>query len=528
MFRSFLTALVAGLLAVAGPVAADESALNKEGFWTVGRGESDSTSCLATLEAESGEVFMLHAENGALALAVGGKRPLKGRRAAFSTEAYSFSFTPAFGRGGVLVSEEEMNESSIAALRLAREIAVKLDGRVVFSADVENTGLEGALDAVIACSKGQQGWWGAGVASPATADVRGALNPEGFWRVRANAEEESCTAYAAMKGGPAIVLVTTKEGTSFGVSANKTLKQGRKGLFSTEAYAFDFEPSYDDNYLYLDGPIGQKALAALRLARVLRISVDGRRIADMTLEGSGVDGVLDALVDCASGQDGWWGPGLGSEGADAAGSSEDDAGDGSGTGFFISADGLAMTAAHVVANCKAVESPRWGAVKVVALDKRADLAILKTSTSGGQFLMLRDRGPRLGESLTAGGYPLGGLIGSGLKITTGVVSGLSGPEGDRSLVQISAQIQPGNSGGPVVDANGRLIGVTVSKLDEVTLVRATGEFPQNINFAVPVTLLQAFLDENGVAYRTVGGAGAPNAPAAAPLTSVTFSLICRR
>jgi len=185
-----------------------------------------------------------------------------------------------------------------------------------------------------------------------------------------------------------------------------------------------------------------------------------------------------------------------------------------------------VTAAHVVADCKAVESPRWGPAKVVALDKRADLAILKTNSASGQVLSLRDRGPRLGETLTTGGFPLGGLVGSGLKVTTGVVSGLAGPEGDRSLFQISAPIQQGNSGGPVVDAGGRLIGVAAAKLDEVTLVRATGSFPQNVNFAVPVTVLQAFLEENGVAYRSAPASGvSASSPA---LTAVTFSLDCRR
>jgi hypothetical protein len=76
----------------------------------------------------------------------------------------------------------------------------------------------------------------------------------------------------------------------------------------------------------------------------------------------------------------------------------------------------------------------------------------------------------------------------------------------------------------VIDGAGALVGVTAAKLDEVKFADATGVFPQNVNFAVPVTILQAFLQENGVAYRT----DAPPAPGAGGLTSYTFSLECTR
>jgi S1-C subfamily serine protease len=126
--------------------------------------------------------------------------------------------------------------------------------------------------------------------------------------------------------------------------------------------------------------------------------------------------------------------------------------------------------------------------------------------------------------MSAAGYPLGQLLGSGLKVTTGVVSGLAGPGGGRGLFQLSAPIQPGNSGGPVVDASGALIGVTSAKLDELKVAEATGIFPQNINFAVPVTVLQSFLDENGVAYKTSAGAAPASSAVAAP--GYTFLLLC--
>lgn len=523
--RFFLSLVLALSLFAAPALAEDEYVTHKAGYWSVGRGDADSRLCSASLEIEDKALFMMIAVGGDLSVSVGTKRPMRrGKSAVFSTEAYSFRFDADYNdRGDILSFDGVMSDRAIAALRLARDVGVFVDGRKVMSAQVADTGLEEALDAVVACSNGQGGWWGRGVASQAAAtetEPGGVFNREGYWKVSANPKEESCTAVAQIRDDLYMVLVGAGDGISFGVSTGKTLRPGRKGVFQTEAYSFDFEPSYDDNYLYLDDALNNQALAALRLARSLHIAVDGRTIASMKLDGSGVDGVLDALAGCAAGQDGWWGEGVRAANDEAAPGAQERSAGGSGTGFFISADGYALTAAHVVQNCRKVESPRWGAVKVLASDPRADVAILKLATGSGQSLALRSRGPRLGEAVTAGGYPLAGILGSGLKITTGVVSGLSGLEGDRGFFQISAPIQPGNSGGPVIDAGGALVGLAAAKLNELALVKATGTFPQNVNFAVPVTVLHAFLEENGVAY------GTASAKAAAPLTAVTFNLLC--
>ncbi|MDZ4373212.1 MAG: S1C family serine protease, partial [Phenylobacterium sp.] len=317
---------------------------------------------------------------------------------------------------------------------------------------------------------------------------------------------------------------------SFGVVTPSTLRPGKRGKFETDAWSFDFEPAYDENYVYLDGALNSRVLAALRLASTLNISVDGREIADMALEDTGVDGVLDALIDCSNGESGWWGEGLQIGPSPAAtrpgvegGAKGEAVAGGSGSAFFITPEGFAVTAAHVVEGCRGVDAPRWGAGRVVAVDRPADLAILKFATGSGQVLALRGRGPRLGEPMSAGGFPLDGILGGGLKITTGVVSGLSGLQGDRGLFQISAPIQPGNSGGPVVDGAGALIGVVAAKLDELKVATATGMFPQNVNFAVPSPILQAFLDENGLAYRSAPATPGP----AVGLASVTFSITCQ-
>jgi len=87
-------------------------------------------------------------------------------------------------------------------------------------------------------------------------------------------------------------------------------------------------------------------------------------------------------------------------------------------------------------------------------------------------------------------------------VTTGIVSSLSGIFNDTRHLQISAAVQPGNSGGPLLDLGGRLVGVVAAKLDAIKVARATGNIPENINFAIKVGALRDFLDNSVVLYRT--------------------------
>lgn len=100
------------------------------------------------------------------------------------------------------------------------------------------------------------------------------------------------------------------------------------------------------------------------------------------------------------------------------------------------------------------------------------------------------------------GFPLRGLLASEANITTGTVSALAGIGNDTRFLQITAPVQPGNSGGPVLDHAGQIVGVVVGKLDALRLAKATGDIPQNINFAINGTVAKAFLDANGVEYET--------------------------
>ena len=133
-------------------------------------------------------------------------------------------------------------------------------------------------------------------------------------------------------------------------------------------------------------------------------------------------------------------------------------------------------------------------------DARSDLALLNVALAGPST-SLRAQRAAIGESVAVAGYPLRGLL-SGFNMTTGNLSSLSGVEGDTRLVQITAPVQPGNSGGPLLDSAGNLMGVVVSKLDAIKTAKITGDIPQNVNFAINANVLRSFLDAYSVDYET--------------------------
>ena len=175
-----------------------------------------------------------------------------------------------------------------------------------------------------------------------------------------------------------------------------------------------------------------------------------------------------------------------------------------GSGFRVSGQGHVLTNAHVVRGCTEVRIPPSGPVEVLARESSSDLALLRapagTAPVVAQFR--QGRGIRPGANVVVLGYPLRGLLASGANVSTGAVSALAGPDDDRRLIQITAPVQPGNSGGPVLDAAGNVVGVVVAKLDAVRIARSTGDIPQNVNFAVSAGTARAFLDGEGVPYET--------------------------
>src|SRR5690606_25701803 len=108
-----------------------------------------------------------------------------------------------------------------------------------------------------------------------------------------------------------------------------------------------------------------------------------------------------------------------------------------------------------------------------------------------------------GEAVLTYGYPLQGVLSSSGQLNAGMVSAVGGLGNDPGQLQIDVPLQAGNSGGPLLDRRGLVVGVVVAKLDALHVAQMTGDIPQNINFAVKLGPLKALLDANGVEY--VGG-----------------------
>jgi lipoprotein NlpI len=182
----------------------------------------------------------------------------------------------------------------------------------------------------------------------------------------------------------------------------------------------------------------------------------------------------------------------------------------SGSGVVIAAKGEILTNAHVVEACQTITvnlaSGNSEAAVLVARDERNDLAVVRltgTNNPPASVAVFREGAPlRAGDAIVALGYPLSGVLAAEAGISVGNVSALAGVADDSRYVQISAPVQPGNSGGPLLDASGHLVGIVTAKLNAVRIARFTGDIPQNVNFALKAEVARTFLDSKRIAYQT--------------------------
>lgn len=182
---------------------------------------------------------------------------------------------------------------------------------------------------------------------------------------------------------------------------------------------------------------------------------------------------------------------------------------GSGSGFLVGPGGKILTNNHVVDGCAQVTVRHSGerhSATVHASDATNDLALLAAPGLSGETAAFSESPqPALGETATVAGYPFGGLLASDLHVTGGNISALAGLGDDSTRLQITAPVQPGNSGGPLLDESGNVIGVVVSRLNALGVARATGTIPQNVNFAIKGSVARMFPEIHGVPYGRAGG-----------------------
>lgn len=168
--------------------------------------------------------------------------------------------------------------------------------------------------------------------------------------------------------------------------------------------------------------------------------------------------------------------------------------EGTGTGFFITND-LVATSYHVIEGAKkiTVSHDKQKAIgTIVAKDVKNDVAILKVEgmEQVTEPLPLGDpRKVKLGQAVSTLGFPMPNLMGVSPKAGEGIINSLTGIQDDIRSFQVSIPIQPGNSGGPLLNESGQVIGIISSKLNELYAINYKGTIMQNVNYAVKISYL---------------------------------------
>jgi S1-C subfamily serine protease len=168
-----------------------------------------------------------------------------------------------------------------------------------------------------------------------------------------------------------------------------------------------------------------------------------------------------------------------------------------GTGFFITDDGYLLTNYHVVqGSTRIVVRTAADTLPAVLVrgDPANDLALLKLSGTFHALPIAPSRLVRLGDPIFTIGFPNIALQGIEPKLTRGEVNSLAGIRDDPRHFQISVPVQPGSSGGPLVDRYGNVIGMVALRLDDIGTLKSTGSLPQNVNYAIKSSLLTVLTD----------------------------------
>ena len=177
----------------------------------------------------------------------------------------------------------------------------------------------------------------------------------------------------------------------------------------------------------------------------------------------------------------------------------------SGTGFYVSNEGHIITNYHVIDGCMDMKVHTKGRVIPtlrIADDKQNDLALLKISETPSHVFALSNDSPFPLQEIVVAGFPFGESYSSSLKFTQGIVSSLTGIGNNYSEMQIDAALQPGNSGGPIIDEYGNIVGVAVAKLDAKYTFDNFGVIPENTNFGIKASAARNLLEGNQVPLKT--------------------------
>jgi len=171
----------------------------------------------------------------------------------------------------------------------------------------------------------------------------------------------------------------------------------------------------------------------------------------------------------------------------------------SGTGFAISEDGHIATAYHVIKDAKTIKvylsKDSFVSARVIHGDPVNDLALLKIENPTPNFLQIAPmRSVETGDRVFTLGFPVSSVLGQETKYTEGVVSSLSGLKDASSFLQITVPVQPGNSGGALVNERGEVVGIITSSAAILPFIEESGTLPQNVNWAVKADYLRPLIE----------------------------------
>ena len=194
---------------------------------------------------------------------------------------------------------------------------------------------------------------------------------------------------------------------------------------------------------------------------------------------------------------------------------------GSGSGFFVSKDGTVITNYHVIEGCELNKVSYKGSqseAKVLSIDKVNDIAILKTNIKPITAFAVSNEDVSLLEDVVVAGYPLGKQISSAIKTHKGVVTALAGAGDNYSYFQTDAAINQGNSGGPIINQKGNVVGIAVQTWVE--------EGVQGVHFGIKSSTLKTFANANGLRFLTPNNRDLSNKELGKLITESTVYVEC--
>jgi S1-C subfamily serine protease len=201
----------------------------------------------------------------------------------------------------------------------------------------------------------------------------------------------------------------------------------------------------------------------------------------------------------------------------------------SGSGFAVTSDGYVITNYHVIKGCTDVYIHDKGESilsTIVTFDPNNDIALLKGNFKPKSFYPLSRESTKLLTEVYVAGHPFGRDISTAVKVTRGIVSSLTGVANNFSNLQIDASLQPGNSGGPIMNDKGNVIGVAVAKLDLDTIVEDYGVVPENVNFGIKSNVVINIMESENIKLPKPNINSMPMSELSEMITDGTYYLSC--